>query len=391
MKPLRIAMLTHSTNPRGGVVHALELAEALHGLGQSVTLMAAAEARQSFFRATECPTRILPLPSMSGDLTAQVALRIEAYIKHFSNPNTEPYDIYHAQDSISGCALAKLVERGVIGGFVRTVHHLDQFADTTLMDWQARSFQQARQVLCVSRGWRKKLAADYGIAAFQINNGVNTRRYQAEAQPADEALCQQLGLNRDGPVFLVVGGVEARKNTLRILIAFTEVLKQLPQAQLLIVGGASLLDHSGYRQAFDQALADSGLPSGPGQPVYLTGPLPDEAIPGLFRLADALVFPSLAEGFGLVVLEAIASGTPVIVSRIEPFTDYLREHDCLWANPQAVESIASGMVKAVTDFPTASLPAIAQRLSTEYSWEKSAHAHLQIYQSLLSTGASTHA
>ena len=391
MKPLRIAMLTHSTNPRGGVIHALELAEALHHQGQSVTLMAAAEAGQRFFRGTDCPTKIVPTPSLSGDLSARVGLRIQAYVEHFSNPATERYDLYHAQDSISGCALATLAERGVIGGFVRTVHHLDHFADATLMDWQARSFQQAQQVLCVSRGWREKLAADYGIAALQVNNGVDARRFQAQPQPGDAALRQQLGLNRGGPVFLAVGGVEARKNTLRIFTAFTDVLKRSPQAQLLIAGGASLLDHSGYQHRFDSALADSGLASGLGQPVHLTGPLPDAAMPGLFRLADALVFPSLAEGFGLVVLEAIASGTPAIVSRIAPFTEYLLDSDCLWADPQDAASIAAAMAQAVTAFPRDRLPAIAQRLNAEFSWGKSAHTHLQIYQSLIHAGDPIHA
>ena len=61
-------------------------------------------------------------------------------------------------------------------------------------------------------------------------------------------------------------------------------------------------------------------------------------MPALYRLADALVFASLHEGFGLAVLEAMASGTPVVVSHIAPFTEYLGEGDvCL------VRSARSGL------------------------------------------------
>ncbi|MGX2039644.1 MSMEG_0565 family glycosyltransferase [Methylocaldum sp. MU1018] len=388
---MRIALLTHSTNPRGGVVHALELAEALHALGQSVTLTAAAEDGKPFFRDTRCPAELVPVPSLSGDLTARVGRRIRAYIDHFSRRHAPRYDIYHAQDSISGCALAALTERGILDGFVRTVHHLDRFDAPALTAWQARSFQAARQVLCVSRGWREKLAEDYGIAAIEVGNGVDTRRFDPMPQPGDAALRRRFGLDRGGPVFLAVGGVEARKNTLRIFTAFADVLKRLPQAQLLIVGGASLLDHGRYRQRFDAAVADSGLARGLGQPVFVAGPLPDDAMPGLFRLADALVFPSLTEGFGLVVLEALASGTPAIVSRRPPFTEYLRERDCLWVDPEDCASIAAAMLQAVTAFPTDRLATVARRLSAEYSWENSARTHLDIYRSLTTTGALAHA
>ncbi|UOA07121.1 MSMEG_0565 family glycosyltransferase [Methylobacter sp. S3L5C] len=391
MSSLRIAMLTHSTNPRGGVVHALELAEALYLRGQKITLMAADEPGKQFFRAIQCPASVISVPALSGDFITRVGQRIQAYIDYFSKPNIPAYDIYHAQDAISGCALATLVERGILASFVRTVHHLDSFESQTLMAWQTRSFKEAQQVLCVSRGWYKNLANDYGINAIQVNNGVDTLRFNSVLQPDDQILLSRLGLDCGGPLFLAVGGIEARKNTLRIFTAFCVVLKQLPRAQLIIVGGASLLDHGQYRDQFDKAVADSGIEVGSGKSLVLTGPLPDQDMPPLFRLADALVFPSLAEGFGLVVLEAIVSGTPVIVSRQEPFTEYLQMQDCLWVDPEDSDAIAVAMLQALTAFPNAGLQACAQRLSDEFSWENSAHTHLNIYHSLTTPRGVTHA
>ncbi|MEI8572286.1 MSMEG_0565 family glycosyltransferase [Methylomonas sp. LW13] len=383
MPRLRIAMLTHSVNPRGGVVHAMQLAEALQELGHDVTLIAAAEPGKKFFRAVRCRTTLIPLTRLSGDLVATVGQRIQAYIDYFSQSATTTFDIYHAQDAISGCAMAELSERGIIDGFVRTVHHLDSFDDVSLMTWQSRSFVAAQRVLCVSRDWQDKLHKQHRIAATQVNNGVDVQRYSPVPHAHDETLRQSLGLSRGGPIFLAVGGIEARKNTLRIFAAFREVLQQRPNTQLIIVGGASLLDHSDYRQQFNAAVAESAIQEGHGQPLIITGPLPDADMPSLFRLADALVFPSLTEGFGLVVLEAILSGTPAIVSLRPPFTDYLQDQDCIWTDPEDSAAISIAMKTAIDDFPKARLPTIAQRLSSEFSWVQSANTHLEIYRSLI--------
>ena len=70
-------------------------------------------------------------------------------------------------------------------------------------------------------------------------------------------------------------------------------------------------------------------------------------MPALYRSADALLFPSLKEGFGLAVLEAMASGVPAIVSRIAPFTEYLNEGECLWVDPNDPASIALAMSRAL--------------------------------------------
>lgn len=391
MQQLKIAMLTHSVNPRGGVVHALELAEALHDLGLDVSLIAPAEAGKDLFRPVRCKTVLIPLMGLAGDLVATVGQRIQVYVDYFVHSNREDYDIYHAQDAISGCALAELKQAGMIRTFIRTVHHLDRFDDDRLNAWQTASFRAADYVLCVSRLWQDRLLQDYGIAAQLINNGVDTRRFNPLPHANDEALRHLLGLSRGGPVFLAVGGVERRKNTLRIFQAFRQVLRQRPDAQLVIAGGASLLDHNDYRRRFAVELAASGIADGPGQPLLVTGPLPDADLPPLFRLADALVFPSLTEGFGLVVPEAIAAGTPVVVSDRPPFTGYLQRDDGVWCDPERIDSIAGAMLAAAETFPRSRLSAIAERLAAEYSWQRSAQTHLNHYRSLFATQGTAHA
>ena len=96
---------------------------------------------------------------------------------------------------------------------------------------------------------------------------------------------------------------------------------------------------------------------------------------------------SVREGFGLVVLEGLACGKPVVVSEIEPFTEYLDEHACVWADPGDVDSIADALRDAlsgrrVPDFVHA-VPAVLNR----YSWEASARRHLDIYRARLAQRA----
>ena len=375
---MKIGLLTHSVNPRGGVVHTLELAHALQDAGHDVTVMAPATPGQQFFRPVRCATELVPVASTPTDMVAMVGSRIAAYVDHLAPLlKRETFDVLHCHDGIGGNALATLQDRGLIDGFVRTVHHLDTFAQPQLMAWQHRSVHQARQVLCVSRVWQTALA-EQGIAALEVPNGVDAARYSPISQATDAALAQRLGIRTDGLVLLCVGGVEQRKNTVRVLQAFIQLRAQMPQLQLVIAGGASLLDHSTYAQAFQALLQTSGA----AQDVLLTGPLKDADMPGLFRLADVVAMPTLSEGFGLVVLEALCSGVPVVVSHIAPFTEYLQPLDASWADPLDPSAIASAVQNALLGRNAQGIAASAARLAAQFSWQRSAGLHTHIYSKM---------
>ncbi|RZL03851.1 MAG: MSMEG_0565 family glycosyltransferase [Rubrivivax sp.] len=390
---LRIALLTHSVNPRGGVVHTLELAHALHDAGHRVTVMAPASPGQAFFRPLRCSVELISVEPASADLAEMVASRIQAIEKHVLNllDQGHGFDVLHAQDAISANALANLRDRGLIRGFVRTVHHLDQFGDPRLMAWQQRGFMRASQVLCVSALWQGVLQHAHGIEAALVHNGVDANRYSAQAGQSDHGVRRKHGLvagrQNGAPVFLMVGGVEERKNTHRVLQAFIQVRATQPQAQLVIVGGASLLNHDDHSRQFKASLHASGLPCGPGQAVLITGPVPDDDMPALFRAADALLMPSLREGFGLVVLEALACGTPVLVSRTAPFTEYLAEPDVTWADPLSVASIERAMHQMLGVARHTGLPEVCQR----FTWPASAERHTALYRAFHSLREPFHA
>ncbi|MDN7183774.1 MSMEG_0565 family glycosyltransferase [Caballeronia sp. SEWSISQ10-4 2] len=378
---MRIALTTHSVNPRGGVVHALELASALVDEGHDVTLFAPAAPGETLFREPPCRVILATIEGSQHDMVALVDARLRALKARVKACDANSFDVLHAQDSISGNALAELTAEGEIAGFVRTVHHLDHFDNPRLAAWQTRAWRDADRVLCVSEMWTRVMCATYGVEAATVPNGVDLRRYSTRLTKHDNTVRQRLGLKDGAPVVLAVGGIEARKNTLGLLDAFAELVKRRPSARLVIAGGASLLDHNAYARAFMERVGEFGLT----QTVTITGPLDDADMPALFRCADVLAMVSLREGFGLVVLEALACGTPVVASKIAPFTEYLDHSLCCWATPTDTVSIANALERVIdgrhrTDFDHA-VPALLNRMS----WQASARKHLDIYGALLAS------
>ncbi|MDF2118851.1 MSMEG_0565 family glycosyltransferase [Roseiarcaceae bacterium H3SJ34-1] len=371
-------MLAHSTNPRGGVVHALMVAETLTALGEEVVVHAPDETARGFFRPTQCKAVSVPASPVHGDTHALVERRIADYLAYFDNARHRRLDIWHAQDGISGNALAILKQRGLIDGYAMTVHHIDRFEDDRLNLLQARAMREADCLLVVSQRWRDVLRSQFDREPVIVGNGVDRQRFRPVTDGRETVLRAQLGLGA-GPVVLAIGGIERRKNTVRMLQGFAQLRKVHPTAQLVVAGGISLLDHSRYQIAFNGALAETGLPP---NAVILPGVIADDEMPALYRVADVLVFASIEEGFGLVVVEAMASGTPVVVSKIAPFTDYLGEYEAVWCDPERSGSIADAMVMALTRPLRGRLIARGFNVALRHDWIDTAKAHLPVYESL---------
>ncbi len=392
--PLSIPLYTYSTRPRGGVVHTLELAEALAALGQRVRLFALEKpGRSGFFRATSVPASFIPVDERPDEeMGDRVARYIDAYVGFLER---EPgpghgFDVYHAEDCISANALIRLRAAGRLPWVVRTVHHVDDFTSPSLISCQHDSIVGPDTILVVSDWWRRRLAEDYGIDARIVHNGVDLERFRpALDDAAREAERAKVGL-AGSAVVLAVGGVEPRKNSLVLLAAFAQAAPELAATTgrrpvLAIVGGDTLFDYRDYRTAFDLELERlvAGGQLEPGSVARL-GPVEEDRLQSLYRAADVLAFPSVKEGWGLAVLEAQASGTPVVASDIEVLREYLVDgRDALLVAPDDPAALSRAIVRAVAE-PALAATLRAGGLATarRFDWQSTARRHLEIYRSL---------
>jgi len=375
----RIAILAHSTNPRGGVVHALELGDALSRLGYEATVFAPDATGARFFRETLCATSCIAASPIRRGVRDLVETRVADYVRHFERAENRRFDVWHAQDGISGNALATLKQSGLIPAFARTVHHVDSFDDERIRALQLRAIKAADHLFVVGRLWRDWLKREFDRDACHVSNGVDTKRFSPTPDSTDDELRARLDLPPGAPVFLAVGGIEERKNTIRLLQAFQMVKLQHPSARLVIAGGASLLDHDAYQARFAGMLAHCRAAA---RAVIRTGPMRQRLMAALYRAATSLIFPSTKEGFGLVVLEAMASGVPVVTSRLAPFTEYLGEDDVLWCDPFDTASMAAAMTGSLDAERRTKLIARGLQIVARHDWNNTARAHLSTYEKL---------
>src|SRR3989337_1076320 len=336
MKSLRIALFTYSTKPRGGVVHTLNLAEELARLGHQVHIYALSTG-EGFFRTVSVPYTLIPCAIVANEsIDEKVKRYISIYTEHLSSIR-ENYDIYHAEDCISANVLFELRSRNLIKFFVRTVHHLDDFTSKSLIDCQLRSILDPDYIIVVSRFWEKELRSRYSLNPKVINNGVDIKKFKIqEVEGLKEKAKESFSVNGNN-VMLSIGGIEPRKNTLTALRAFniaSNYFKSKGERLVwLIGGGETLFDYRAYREEFFSEIKRLGLKLGVREPqsndedIIVLGTVPEDSIFNLYQAGDVFVFPSVKEGWGLVVLEAMASGLPIIASGIEPMTEYLRDRE----------------------------------------------------------------
>ncbi|RRJ67278.1 MSMEG_0565 family glycosyltransferase [Paenibacillus oralis] len=383
---MRIALYTYNTKPRGGVVHTLALAEALRSRGCRITVYALGSGGESgFYRQTTAEIRIVPfVPKGDEPFEVRIVRYIDTYEKWLAEEPLEQFDIHHAQDCISANVLARLRERGRIPFFLRTVHHLDDFTTPVLVDCQLKSVICPDILVTVSDYWRHRLHAEYGRESAVIHNGVESRFF--EPVGSKEQLKKAYGL-AGHTVYLTLGGIEPRKNTIRTLRAFAVAKRAIPNATLVIAGGTTLFDYRHYLEEFQKELG--AMDNDVRGSVRLEGTLDAKVISDYYSLADCYMQPSMKEGWGLAVMEAMAVGTPVVASTIEVFREFLtHEFNALLADPEDESSIAAGMVRIAAE------PELRGRLSEKgkafvrlYSWEAAADKHLSLYERMMAYGS----
>jgi glycosyltransferase involved in cell wall biosynthesis len=171
------------------------------------------------------------------------------------------------------------------------------------------------------------------------------------------------------PYLLFVGTLEPRKNLVRLVRAYRRAALRLPHT--LVLAGPL-----GWRaQRLHRELATHG----PGR-VVLTGSVAAPDLDALYRGADAFCYPSLYEGFGLPVLEAMARGVPAIVADASSLPEVAGDA-AIRVNPRSVRDLAGAIERVLTDRHEAARMAEAGReRAAMFSWEQTARMTLRVYE-----------
>ena len=288
-----------------------------------------------------------------------------------------PVDLYHSPDFV----LPPLQHaRGIL-----TVHDLaflmrPECADRRLRGYLEevvpRSVRRADFIIADSENTRNDLVVLLGVqpASIAVVPGGVEQRFApvTDAELLRQAR-RQLGVG-DAPFVLAIGVIEPRKNLNRLMDAFFALKSRggvAADLKLVLAGGKGWL--------FD-GIFEHHAASPVRRDILLPGFVPDEQLPAIYSAAEVLAFPSLYEGFGLPILEAMSCGTPVVASRASCLPE-VAEGAALMVEPTNVDGLCSALELALTDSALRSrLIAQGRQRASEYTWRGAAEQLLEVYR-----------
>jgi glycosyltransferase-like protein len=378
--PVPVALLTYTVKPRGGVVHTLALAEALHDAGYPVRVFALGDPAAGFYRPVRAPFTLFPAPPALPTLEERVFASVAALADGLAS-QVSAYPIMHAQDCISARAACTIrdgcrAQRAPL--VIRTVHHVDDFTSACLIECQEQAIIEPDRVLVVSEHWRDLMRDQYGVKAEVVPNGVDADLFRS-ADAGLAARLRQAVCPEGQQLILSVGGIEPRKGSDTLVRALAALRERGRDPVLAIVGDHSFQD---YRAYVDRVLAMlPGLGLRLGRDVVRLGTVPDAELPAWYAAADVLAFPSTKEGWGLAVLEAMSAGLPVVTSDLPVFLEYLTPGQDALVVPVDDAAALSRALAAVLDDRglAANLSAAGLATSRRFTWSRSAEQHQLIY------------
>lgn len=179
----------------------------------------------------------------------------------------------------------------------------------------------------------------------------------------------------DFPFVLYVGGFSKRKNVKELILSFKEISSSLKKEYKLIILG-SLRDEG---QKLQQLCKDLFI----DDKVFFTGFVPDEDLPFFYNAAGLYVYPSLYEGFGLPILEAMSCKTPVITTNCSSIPEVAKNNSALLIDDINVDSLSSSMLTLLnSDSLLSEYAEKGYQNSLSFTWQKTAAATITAYKNL---------
>jgi glycosyltransferase involved in cell wall biosynthesis len=259
-------------------------------------------------------------------------------------------------------------------GDVTWIRHPDPAELRTTRIWKVLVPPVARRaelVLTYSEDSRSEVAEDLRIpreriAAIPLGPGTN----RSIEPTAEDELRSRLKLGR-GPVVLAISALKEHKNVGRLVEAMALVRRVVEDAVLVVPANPTPLQAD-----LEQTATRLGI----GEAVVFPGWVEDGDLEGLYRCATCLAIPSLREGFGLPILEAMRRGLPVASSRTSALPE-VGGDAVLYFNPERIDEIATAVSRLLTD-PALARELIAKgtRQQERFTWERTAEETLAAYE-----------
>ena len=242
---------------------------------------------------------------------------------------------------------------------------------------QPHMLRRADRLIAISERTAQDLVQLYDLAPQSIR--VVYPAYDPRFHPPASAEVERVRAHyRTGPRFILhVGSLSRKKNLLSLLHAYERLCARGYDGKLVLVGRRY---GKGHDRSFFQHLELSPHRSR----VLLTGPVPDEDLPALYGASELTIFPSLHEGFGIVALEAMACGAPVITSSAGALPEVVGEGGTIVEDATDVAMLAEAAERLLTD-PLLHAESVARGLEwvKRYSTTQAARQTLAVYDQLL--------
>jgi glycosyltransferase involved in cell wall biosynthesis len=307
-----------------------------------------------------------------------------------------PADIYEAH-AVSGYGFPKKLKKlGVNKPFIHTIHGVlaDEYEQAKqngyqsfrgrianrfmhgLANLEGETAKDATLVVTISRYSVEKIRRFYGIDQSKVRivpNGVDTEKFKPVDNPA--AVRRQFGLGNE-PCVLFVGSLIPRKGLPFLVEAAKKIVKSQAQTKFLIVGDGPLRN-----QLADSLKAADLL----GNFVFL-GKIKEDVLPAVYNCADVFALPSIQEGQGIVLLEAQASGKPVVAFDIGGVNEAVCNGETgLLVKPRSSEELADALLKILSDASLRQKMGGAGRkfISENFTWDICAQKMNEVYREAL--------
>lgn len=372
-------MTTNATASDHPIVAHIEAGRYLYGGAQQVLYLIEGMVQGGWQPLLICPcgaaisapakaagARVVELP-MGGDLDLPAIARIRRVLRQHR------VDLVHCHSRRGADILGGLAAKS-LGLPCVLSRRVDNPEPSWLVPLKYRLFDR---VIAISEGIREVLIA-CGVEpdkTLTVRSAVDFERFQQ--QPDRASFLARFQLPDDARVLGMAAQLIRRKGHHVLLDALPAVLERHPACHVLIMGQGPL--EPDIRAAIQQ--------KGLGDRVVMTGFLED--LPALLPNLEALVHPALAEGLGVILLQAAASGLPIVASRVGGMPEAIRDGETGWLiEPGDSAALTAAMLKLLEDPQAARAMGAAGRqyMAREFSIETMVAGNLGIYQELLARG-----